>query len=354
MKNGKAKNNGKRSSLFYRTVPLYYFVVFSAAVLVFVVLFAGRNTLINIPALFSAKPSNYENAELRVKRLDGLKFIMPLLSAKPSNEYSGYSDIKSAVSSSIRKYKEKGILKNASMYILGFEKMLWTSVNESEKYLPGSILKIPVLITYLKMEEEHPGTLDKKYTFSTYYQSGLSQDYTSKHIDFGKSYTVRQLLEYMIEYSDNNANLVLMQNIDWKQFCKLFNDLSLPSPDPANPIYYMTVRECSRFMEILFNSTYLHEKNSEYAIDLLIKSNYTEGIVKGIPESDLIIANKFGEAGTDLNYQLHETAILYIANKPYLISLMTLGNDNVEHSKLAEVIREMSGIIYEGLVKDKS
>ena len=113
----------------------------------------------------------------------------------------------------------------------------------------------------------------------------------------------------------------------------------------------LSVQECSLFMESLFNATYLNIRQSEFAVDLLSKSTFSDGIVKGIPVGKLLIAHKFGEAGTDTNKELHETALLYIEDRPYLITVMTRGQANVEYSKLATVIQEISRTIYYGMAE---
>jgi beta-lactamase class A len=83
----------------------------------------------------------------------------------------------------------------------------------------------------------------------------------------------------------------------------------------------------------------------------LRKSTFNDGIVKGIPVGKLLIAHKFGESGANQKKELHETAILYLDDKPYLITIMTRGQTNVDLSRLAVVIQEMSHAIYNGLVE---
>jgi beta-lactamase class A len=250
-------------------------------------------------------------------------------------------------------YKDQGIITSGSVYMRDFDKSDWMSVNELDRYIPGSILKVPVLMTYLLMEEENPGTLNKKVVYDQKFQTEIKQAIVSKAIEFGKSYSYRELLEYMIVYSDNNANLLLNRDLDFNKLIKIFNDLNIKAPDNNSAVYPMTARECSRFLEVLFNATYLNFRNSEYAMNLLTRTQFKDGIMKGIPESGLLIAHKFGESGNNINHQLHETAILYLNDKPYLLTIMTSGNDNVDLSKLAEVLQKVSNAVYKGLVKIK-
>ncbi len=59
------------------------------------------------------------------------------------------------------------------------------------------------------------------------------------------------------------------------------------------------------------------------------------------------IAHKFGESGTPIEMQLHESAIVYLKNKPYLLTVMTKGKDNKTLSKL---IGEISAVTYKNML----
>lgn len=288
-----------------------------------------------------------------IRRLMASKFIRPLISAKPVDEYIGYSQIKNSVLDVIQFYKSQGLLASASLYLRDFDKSNWTAIDPTEKYNPGSILKIPVLMTFLKYEEDHPGSLDStmQYTIRFRFEEPKHQSIVSKQIQFGKSYSRRELLRHMIEYSDNNATALLWMVMDKDLFARMFEELGMSRPDMKANNIPLSVQECSLFMESLFNATYLNIRQSEFAVDLLSKSTFSDGIVKGIPVGKLLIAHKFGEAGTDTNKELHETALLYIEDRPYLITIMTRGQANVEYSKLSTVIQEVSRTIYYGVAE---
>jgi beta-lactamase class A len=56
--------------------------------------------------------------------------------------------------------------------------------------------------------------------------------------------------------------------------------------------------------------------------------------------------HKFGEAGDANEKQLHESAIIYLDNNPYLLTIMTKGNDM---KKLPDVINQISALIYQNM-----
>ena len=99
-------------------------------------------------------------------------------------------------------------------------------------------------------------------------------------------------------------------------------------------------------MKDLFNSSDLAPKESEYAISLLTRSHFKEGLVKELPDT-VLIAHKFGEAGDSRIHELHETGMIYVNNRPYLITVMTQGYD---WNRLAGVISHTSKLTYDNML----
>ena len=67
---------------------------------------------------------------------------------------------------SFQNYKNYQGITSASVYLKAYNNNEWMTVNEEENYEPGSLFKVPILIAYLKMNEEHPGVLDKELSFN--------------------------------------------------------------------------------------------------------------------------------------------------------------------------------------------
>jgi len=279
---------------------------------------------------------------LQVKRLEGYRFIKPLLFVDSNVESSAFSSLNQSISQVISEYKSKGVITSAAVYLKDFEENAWTGINVEEKFKPGSLLKIPELIAFLKMNEKNPGLLDKKYLFNQQLQSDKKPVFTSKSIQLGQSYSVRELLKYMIVHSDNNATFILNSILDIETFKKVFVDLGLDAPDWNASDYPVNVKDVSIFMRALYNASYLSTADSEYAISLLTQSDFKLGVAASLPEGTLF-SHKFGEAGDITEKQLHETAIIYLKNRPYLVTIMTKGNS---FDTLPEVIKQISGMVY--------
>lgn len=289
-----------------------------------------------------------ENGKIEVKRLNGYKYIKPILFVETEKESSELSSVKQSIESVLSEFKNKKVITSAAVYIRDYENNAWTVINPDEMYKPGSLLKIPELITFLKMNEKHPGILDKKYLFDKELKTDKKPVFTSKSIQLGQSYTVRELLKYMIVHSDNNATYILNSIIDVDVFKKVFTDLGLNAPDWNASDFPVNVKDVSLFMRALYNASYLSIEDSEYATSLLTQSDFKLGVAASLPKN-IQFSHKFGEAGDAVEKQLHETALVYINNRTYLITIMTKGTS---FDKLPEVIKQISAMVYREMAMD--
>lgn len=283
------------------------------------------------------------NYSYKIKRLPGHNYINPILFIDNKFESDALIPIKQSVINLIENYKRIGVINSASFYMIEFNENGWTGINTEEKFMPGSLMKIPILITFLKMEELNPGFLNKEILYNQKLTVLNQPKYISKTIHIGKKYTLRELLNYMIAYSDNNATNLLYSKLDVIQFKKIFTELGMIAPEITDVNYQITSKDVSYFMRVLYNASYLNDKNSLYAITLLRKCNFSEGILSSIP-STVKVAHKFGEAGNLSEEQFSETALVYLENNPYVITIMTRGKD---YKQLPKVVKDISGIVYQ-------
>lgn len=237
----------------------------------------------------------------------------------------------------------QGVLSGASVYMKEYRTANWFTINQTAKFSPGSLLKVPELIAFYKMNQINPGTLDKVIDYQQPFSDNKNVNFNSRHIEVGKKYTIRELLRYMIEYSDNDATMVLNSLIDKKVFSKVFTDLGMREPDFAANEYRISAYEYSLFLRELYNGSYLGMADSEACLTLLNKCNFKDGLVSGLPKN-CIVAHKFGEGGFDNAPNFSESGIVYCGQTPYLITIMTKGK---EMSKLPGVVAEISRKAYE-------
>lgn len=277
-----------------------------------------------------------------VKRMNGFKFVKPLMFVDEDCESEQLMSVKQNISAIIDRYKILGDITTASVYLRAYNHNEWICVNENEKFDPGSLFKVPVLIAILKENELTPGFLNKQISYNQRIDAGKNVAFASKTIEFGQSYTIKELLVYMIKYSDNNATILLEKNLEPKILQKLFFDFGLEVPNMYASQYLFNAKDYSYFMRAIYNAAYLSVDDSEYAGELLSQCDFKDGILLGLPPNTKI-AHKFGESGNQMTKQLHESAIVYLVNQAYLLTVMTKGNDN---KKLSKLIGEISQTVY--------
>lgn len=326
-----------------KSIPVIYFIA------LFVVSGVGMLLLYLNPRKEIERVPD-RNLVYQVYKSHEYKLTKPFLLMDLFGEDRSFIDLKNSIQNIINQEKGSGKLESASVYVKKFGGGRWFSVNPDVQYSPGSVMKIVTLLTYLREAEINPSIMDKKLNFVSHYSETPVQTIISRPLQPGKSYTIKELLNSMIIDSDNDATVLLNNNANMDLYFNLLRDLNLNVPDKNQDDYPLTVIQCSMFFRLLYASTFLSPEMSEYALDLLTKSTFKDGIVKSLPP-DIRVAHKFGERNYDNNFQLHETGIVYFDDSPYEITIMTKGNEQAELSK---VIDEVSNMVYDYMKNIKS
>lgn len=293
--------------------------------------------------------SQQQSCDYTVTRVDGYQHIRPLLSIDQSCESAKFEPLKANLTTLLDNSKREGDITQASVYLRKFKQGEWFALNDEERYHPASLMKVALLLSYLRMAEATPGLLTQKWVFEKPRSVEINpQYYAAPTIEEGKAYTVHELLYYMVAHSDNNATWLLTSKLDVSVTKKLFADLGLPEPveDKDDLKFTLTAKEYSVFFKAIYNSACLSPEYSEYAAALLSNCTFKEGFAKGFPENTEMW-HKFGEwrsAGQDC--ELHESGVVYIHDVPYLVTVMTKGKDT---DRLAKTIRAVSKVIYENV-----
>jgi beta-lactamase class A len=252
---------------------------------------------------------------------------------------------------------EEGDADKISVYFRDLTNGQWVGVDYDELYTPASLLKVPIMLAYFHLAETTPGLLSQTLYFDG--KSTLDDEQTIKPAETlkaGQSYAIDDLIRYMIVYSDNNAMQLLLKNIDPKEMSKLFTSMNILLPSTENTQDFISPKTYALFFRILYGSTYLGHRQSQKALDLLSKSTFKDGLVAGVP-SDTVVAHKFGEyasvepvSKTVTKRELHDCGIVYPSKGPYLLCVMTEGNDL---GKQSTAIREISKMVYEQFIEAK-
>ncbi len=284
--------------------------------------------------------------EIKEIRESGYKFISPLLECQdlaPSSR-GNMVVLEKKIKDLIAQVKSQKRATHVSIYFRDLYNGPWIGIGEDEPYSPASLLKVPIMIAALKKAENSPAFLSKRIKYANHTNDTTNPNILDSLIKTGNTYTIEDLIFRTIAYSDNEAKNLLLENMDEATLNKAYSDLGIEIPGIRTPDDFMSVKDYASFFRILYNATYLNKEMSEKGLEFLSKSTYNKALAGNLPK-DVIVAHKFGERGfqNSQTKQLHDCGIIYKAGSPYILCVMTRGED---FDELSSVIADVSGLIY--------
>lgn len=284
--------------------------------------------------------------EKREGNTKNFEFINPLLECgELSNlKLSATKEMERLTKNYISVKKNLGKIQSASVYFRQLKSGPWFGVDEKEYFFPASLLKVPLMFAVYKKAEEDPAFLQTQVSIDEEEKIFPQIIKPSEEIDAKKQYSALELLRYSIVFSDNRATLKLYELVGTEKLNEVFQDLGIETPAGKDE-FTVQVRTYGSFFRILYNASYLTRKYSEDALRLLSESDFREGLHSGVPKN-IKIAHKFGERESRGMIQLHDCGIVFYPSSPYVLCVMTRGEDILE---LKKIIGEISKIVFENI-----
>ncbi len=260
----------------------------------------------------------------------------------------GYAETRSNIEDYIAEETTKGHLTSASLYFRDLAHGPVFGIDELEPFAPASLLKLPLAFVFLFASENQPALLQKKVRYEGLSTTDAQRVKPRESATPGTPYEIQELLRMMIQFSDNASYEALDAFISAEPNREMlrretFQEIGLI--DPKDRVEEtITVRGYSSLFRILYNASYLDDRDSELLLSWLAASDYGRGLAAGVPQGTTV-AHKFGERYfPDGRKQLHDCGIVYFPRNPYLLCVMTKGDD---WTALENVIATISRMVYE-------
>ena len=243
-------------------------------------------------------------------------------------------------------YKKTNSVIRMSVFVRDLNTSRFAGYNETDSYSLASLLKVPLMIGGFKLAEVEPKVLNQKikYTGSPdlYGEQIIAPE---NKLVAGESYYVSDLIERAVKYSDNTAAQLLYEYYPDEFMDRIMQAIGLDMPKNGETENPVTARSFSGVFRTLYNASYLTKEYSDKSLEILTKTQFTEGALRDLPKN-IVAAHKFAErtfANTGVK-QFHECGIVYEGKNPYTFCIMTEGLD---YNSLKDIIAETSYAIYE-------
>ena len=228
-------------------------------------------------------------------------------------------------------FQENGIDHEKVAYcITDLEHNIKYSMNEKDEFIAASIYKLPLAMLYYDKVNDGEYTLDSTFTYSGYMHEDAGV--VSSNYGIGSQIPLSDLLDDLIEYSDNDAGHILYENLGgWKEYKEAMTKYT----DSISENYYTedNVSTANTMNDVV---TYLYEHKEDYK-DLIENMEKAEPGEYLDRDTQLSMPQKYGMYDSALN------SVGFVeCNTPYSIVVLTdLGN------KGADVMANINRIAYE-------
>ena len=228
-------------------------------------------------------------------------------------------------------FQENGIDHEKVAYcITDLEHNIKYSMNEKDEFIAASIYKLPLAMLYYDKVNDGEYTLDSTFTYSGYMHEDAGV--ISSNYGIGSQIPLSDLLDDLIEYSDNDAGHILYENLGgWKEYKEAMTKYT----DSISENYYTedNVSTANTMNDVV---TYLYEHKEDYK-DLIENMEKAEPGEYLDRDTQLSMPQKYGMYDSALN------SVGFVeCNEPYSIVVLTdLGN------KGADVMANINRIAYE-------
>lgn len=213
------------------------------------------------------------------------------------------------------------------------------SINQDERFWPASLSKMPTAFAVMKKIEKGDWKLTNELVLFSEDKDDRFGDLCKK--TSGTRFTIEDLLKETLINSDNTAHKILVRNLSSEDYTDIFEALGME--ELFNKNYDITAKEYSRIFRALYSASYLNREDSQKLLFWLSETPFSEFLGGEIP-ADIKFPHKIGEEFEQVVFL--DSGIVYVPNRPYLITVMVKVGDGGGVERAKEITRELSKAAY--------
>jgi len=179
--------------------------------------------------------------------------------------------VKNDIIEFISSEKAKGNISSASYYFRDLDNGPISYYNEHEKFWPSSLMKLPIMMVYLKKAEKDKSLLEKEIQIDKKVSDFHQNIDSEKTIAKNTSYKIDDLIRKMIIYSNNGSTYLLVDHLektDSEAISDLFLELGMADPERQKDDF-VNVKRYAELYRYLYEASYLNPEMSEKALNIL-------------------------------------------------------------------------------------
>lgn len=275
------------------------------------------------------------------------KFINPLLAVDTFERKELLEDkaLGSRLENFIAAQKRQQNIKEISLYFRDLEPGRWVGINENFQFSPGVLLKVPIMMAYLKRAEPGLENLQKTLVYRRQSSPKLRED---DGLVEGESYTIEDILRTMINGEGDGVAAFLFDNIPISYLNDIYSDLGINYGEDKENEDFITTKQYSLFFRVLYNATYLNRAMSEKALEILNGTDTTYGLSAVLPK-DIKVSHKYRLRLFKKNqYEGHDCSIVYFPNHPYVLCAAVIGDDRF---MIQDTLKSLGQLVYQNMQK---
>lgn len=210
------------------------------------------------------------------------------------------------------------------------------SYQSTNVFSAASTIKLPLVLYVYELASQNKINLHEKLTYKSHHYYGGSGVIQNDPI--GTQYTIKELVEKSVVYSDNIAFSMLREKVGQANFIQYANSIggTVVYPNGRNQT---TAKDLSTYLGRLWDFSKKDPELGQELIHLFKNTVYQETVAKSVNPVD--VAHKVGYIPMNLIY--NDAAIVF-DDQPYILVVMTqgipVGQDVHFISNLAEVVQK--------------